>query len=167
MGLVDLIALHYDRAAKRWNQILMRSASAETLPQVQRLVGEVADPILETAQTGDYLGALQAAECAADFDLASREDWFERDGLVELYYPAIREALEECKPLLDVCNLAHRIDSFLASLSTNNTAAAFARGCRDDLTTLLILADWCDEQNLPHAAAEARHLHNLTRYLLR
>ena len=61
----------------------------------------------------------------------------------------------------DGCDLADRIESFLAALNGDKTLRALTEACHRDLTTLLVLADWCDEHNLPMAAAEARHLHRL------
>jgi hypothetical protein len=62
----------------------------------------------------------------------------------------------------DACNLAERIDSLLATLESG-PGSGLARGCRDDLDGLAVLADWCDDQGLAASAREARHLHGLVR----
>jgi hypothetical protein len=66
-----------------------------------------------------------------------------------------------------VCNIAERIDAFLAVFERDRASAPLARRCRDDLDALLILADWCEENDLPMAAREARHFDDLVRYLRR
>jgi hypothetical protein len=65
----------------------------------------------------------------------------------------------------EVCDLAERIDSFLAAVGRGAQGAGLASDCRDCLDTLLVLADWCDDQGRPAAAAEARRLHALARGL--
>jgi hypothetical protein len=66
---------------------------------------------------------------------------------------------------VDACAVAERVDCFLATLETGAQSRQLASGCRDDLDGLLVLADWCEENGLPAAAAEARHLHGLVRLL--
>jgi hypothetical protein len=131
------------------------------------MAGAYGKQVLEVARGGQYLHASWMANDLYEHLLWVLDTYTESQAGWEKRVETAQDFHEVWIPFMEACELAERIDSFLASLSTNNTAAAFARGCRDDLTTLLILADWCDEQNLPHAAAEARHLHNLTRYLLR
>jgi hypothetical protein len=63
--------------------------------------------------------------------------------------------------LVNAVYLADLIDNFAAVLETDPRTAAVARGCRDDLDTLLILADLCEDVGRPLAAAEARYLHRL------
>jgi hypothetical protein len=65
--------------------------------------------------------------------------------------------------LVGVCELADRVDNFLAILEQAGTAGQLARAVRNDLDLLLILADLCEETNQPVVAAEARHLHGLVR----
>jgi hypothetical protein len=65
----------------------------------------------------------------------------------------------------EACELAERIDSFLAAVGRGAQGAGLAADCRECLDTLLVLADWCDDQGRPAAAAEARHLHALARSL--
>lgn len=66
----------------------------------------------------------------------------------------------------DGCDLADRIDNFLAASRGGKTQTALVEACRHDLNLLLVLADWCDENKLPMTAAEARHLHRLVRSYL-
>jgi hypothetical protein len=63
----------------------------------------------------------------------------------------------------EVFELAAWVDSFLATLERGGPGKGLARGCREDLDGLPVLADWCEENGLPAAAAEARHLHRLVR----
>jgi hypothetical protein len=76
--------------------------------------------------------------------------------------------LDDCpnwEKLEEVCGLASDIDSFLATLE-RGPGRELARGCRQDVDGLAVLADWCEENGLPAAAAEARHLHGLVRRAL-
>jgi hypothetical protein len=67
------------------------------------------------------------------------------------------------KRLCDACDLAARIDALLFSLE--KPARALALACRDDLDSLPVLADWCEDNGLPASAADLRHLHGLVRCL--
>jgi hypothetical protein len=174
IGIADLIAVQFERCSFAWTSLVSRDedyAGADhvsMLPRVAQLFSNCAAGVLEAARRGEYLpDAMTWGEWWDDTDA----DPLLHERAEEAYWHLL-ETLEQSLfavwlPFIEACELAERIDSFLAALSTDNTTAAFARGCRDDLTTLLILADWCDEHNLPHAASEARHLRNLTRYLLR
>lgn len=61
----------------------------------------------------------------------------------------------------DVIRLCDQIDNFLATLEGDRRATGLARACRDDLDLLLILADCCEEHDLPRAAEQARYYHGL------
>jgi hypothetical protein len=65
--------------------------------------------------------------------------------------------------LAGVCELADRLDHFLAILEQVGTAGQLARDARNDLDLLLILADLCEENDQSAVAAEARFLHRLVR----
>jgi hypothetical protein len=65
--------------------------------------------------------------------------------------------------LYQACELADRIDHFLAQLEKADAGGLLARACRQDLEALQILADWCEEQGRLAVAAEARHLLGLAR----
>jgi hypothetical protein len=65
------------------------------------------------------------------------------------------------KAFVEVREAAERIDYFLATLERGGAGAQLARDCRRDLDLLPVLSDWCVENDLPAAAAEARHLHGL------
>jgi hypothetical protein len=58
----------------------------------------------------------------------------------------------------EVCELADRVDNFLAVLEQGDASGHLARDCRQNLELLLILSDWYEEQGRPAVAAEARHL---------
>jgi hypothetical protein len=80
------------------------------------------------------------------------------------------QAVKECdvslvsgRALCEVCDLAVRIDAMLFSLE--KSARSLALACRDDLDSLPVLADWCDDNGLPASAAELRHLYGLVRCL--
>jgi hypothetical protein len=80
--------------------------------------------------------------------------------LLATHFRQQTEALPEWEEFDRVMQLADRIDSFLAGLECRHPLA-LARDCRNELDLLGVLADWCDDAGLPHAAAEARHLHGL------
>jgi hypothetical protein len=98
--------------------------------------------VLDAVEQGNFRGARQKAA-----DLGSA------------YWRGVFPPEES---FLDACELAERIDCFLALLSTG-VAAALARSCREDLNVLAVLADWFAENNRPTAAEEARHLLSLVR----
>jgi hypothetical protein len=50
-------------------------------------------------------------------------------------------------------------------MERGGAGAQVARDCRADLGLLPVLADWCEDNGAPAAAAEARHLYGLVRPL--
>jgi hypothetical protein len=58
-------------------------------------------------------------------------------------------------PFHQAVRLAADLDTFLFVMERH--APVLARDCRDDLDLLGVLADWCEDAGLPHAAAEARY----------
>ena len=102
--------------------------------------------MLAAARAGDYRSALEMAG-----DVSTR---------VRLYDDLYDELT--VAPLVEACELAELIDTFLAVLE-RQVPTPLVAGCRDDLDTLPILADWCEENGLPMAGREARHLHGLVR----
>jgi hypothetical protein len=70
-----------------------------------------------------------------------------------------------CRHLLDdnqewaifhhAVRLAADLDTFLFVMERH--APVLARHCREDLDLLGVLADWCEDAGLPHAAAETRY----------
>ena len=60
-----------------------------------------------------------------------------------------------------------RLDDFLFTFEADPRCRHLARDCRDDLALLNILADWCEDNDRPVAAAEARHLWALVASILR
>ena len=132
--------------------------------RVARLFSEYAAKVVATLRDGDYDLALSTREalwfCQEWISYRPTDDY---DTFVE----AGKVMYVAWEPFIVACDVADRIESLLGSLGTNNECIGFARTCHNDLTALLILADWCDEHNLPAAAVEARHLHNLTQHLLR
>src|SRR4051794_36094831 len=113
----------------------------------------LADLVVEAAWHGDYLLATKIATLVSECLPDELEDL-----LLGL------ETSPAWLTFSETCELAQRIDSFLATLERGGTGAALARSCRDNLATLLVLADWCEENKLPAAAGEARHLHGLVSY---
>jgi len=72
--------------------------------------------------------------------------------------------LDECPAWVafrDFVELAERIDTYLAVMETDRRTAALAQDCRGELDLLRVLADLCVDLDLPRAAADARHLHEL------
>jgi hypothetical protein len=121
-----------------------------------RSVCEWVDRVLEFAWRGEFAGARRAADGEA---YAGDETWV-----------AAVSTVVDCSWWQDIrraCELADRIDQFLASLAGNRLVAALAGDCRRDLSLLPVLADWCEENGRPTVAAEARHLHRLVRHILR
>jgi hypothetical protein len=60
-----------------------------------------------------------------------------------------------------------RLGDFLSTLETDPRCRPLARDCRDDLSLLNVLADWCEDNERPVTAAEARHLGALVASILR
>jgi hypothetical protein len=102
------------------------------------------------------------------FGAANKLARLEPASMPQNIFPQIEEIddLRRCpiwEELAGVCELADRLDGFLAILEQVGTAGQLARDVRNDLDLLLILADLCEENNQPVVAAEARHLHWLVR----
>ncbi len=114
---------------------------------------------LAAAERGDFLSASKLAEESLDQWLPVPEEE------VNLSPSGTwRKFLTARRAFLEVCELALRIDSFLAAILREKVAGALARECYEDLALLLVLADWAEENGRPATAAEARHLHSLVRY---
>jgi hypothetical protein len=110
------------------------------------------------ARQGDYRRASKLAELNQEYLPPVAAEFALDDDL----------PLEECPAwaaFREGCELAERIDCFLAAVGRGAQGAGLAADCRACLETLLVLADWCDDQGRPTAAAEARHLHALARAL--
>ncbi|MGL4553874.1 MAG: hypothetical protein ACRC33_22170 [Gemmataceae bacterium] len=65
------------------------------------------------------------------------------------------------RPFHHAVRLAADLDTFLAVMERH--APVLARACRDDLDLIGVLADWCEDAGLPHAAAETRYHAELVR----
>jgi hypothetical protein len=114
----------------------------EDLDDFILLTIEMADGVVRAAGGGDFFIAVDRA-----YDLVDEFDWR-------------GEIRGGCwTRLLEVCKLAEQVDCFLATLDQAGPMAALARGCRHDYFALLMLADCCDENGKPRAAAEARYLY--------
>jgi hypothetical protein len=124
---------------------------------------ESVEDALSAAVHGDYRAASRAAWFSYFYWSPGPEMHFHRyvgftaTTVLLNHFPAWRAFREACE-------LAWRIDCFLAALSRDKLIAALARDCCQDLSVLLILADWAEENGRPASAAEARHLHGLVRY---
>jgi hypothetical protein len=133
-----------------------RPSLADFVLRVCNNVGPLPDPL----EQGPDLRARAAV--AGQFLLLARRHSDENS-----LPPRIREALSDVtgepswEAFLEACELAERIDAFLATLEQGGPGGQVARECRDDLDLLPVLADWCDDNGLPLSAAEARHLHRL------
>jgi hypothetical protein len=143
-SLLDFVTAFYERCLIPWRGGAWEDPEAPLHDDNRWWAAEIEGAFaaaLECAWSGDYSGAHEAAvrACAAEGDLVESHLW---------------------QPLLEACELAERVDSFLAVLEAS-PAAGLARSCREDVRALSILADWCDDNAQPAAAAEARHLHNL------
>jgi hypothetical protein len=103
---------------------------------------EMADGVVKAAEGGDFFRAVDRM-----YGLLDELDW--RGGIRGEYWT----------PLLEVCKLVEQVDCFLATLDQAAPTAALARGCRHNFFALLMLADCCDENGRPGAAAEARYLY--------
>ncbi len=168
-GLRELIESAYERCAPAlWAELVLEmydveaDSSGELWPYTTRVEMAVSgmEECLDSARAADYWQALlfaRAAEDEAKYLISSAPEWLEACvGKLK----ADRLALA---PLLEACELADRIDGFLAVMERPGPGRALAVGCRDDLDGLLVLADWCEENGLPAAAREARHLAGLVR----
>ncbi|HEY7313675.1 MAG TPA: hypothetical protein VH643_30275 [Gemmataceae bacterium] len=138
--------------------------------------GKVADMVLQLAEQGNFKLARKLVSIFQDHAYFAEEEPDDEPldyvGYPELFRhlnlqaPRDLFALADYPPwrhFADDCELAERIDSFLVALRGDKMQTALAEDCRRDLNTLLVLADWCEEHNMPMAAAEARHLPHLTR----
>jgi hypothetical protein len=127
-------------------QAWLREAAAQ-------LAHEVAEEARRAAKQGDYRRARKIAELNLAYLSAGAGLTLDNEVPLEQWpgWSAFREA----------CELAERIDCFLAAVGRGAQGAGLAADCRECLDTLLVLADWCDDQGRPAAAAEARHLHAL------
>jgi hypothetical protein len=114
---------------------------------------------LAAAARGDFLSASKAAKLFSDDWLWSPEEDVDLDASA-----AWCRFLAAGRAFLETCELALRIDSFLATLLRERVVGALARDCCKDLSVLLVLADWAEENGRLTTAAEARHLHSLVRY---
>jgi hypothetical protein len=114
---------------------------------------EFAGEAVAAAEQGDFRSARKLAELTTPYWHPRAEFVLEDDADLGdcPAWAAFREA----------CELAERIDSFLAAVGRGAQGAGLAVDCRECLDTLLVLADWCDDRGQPAAAAEARHLHAL------
>jgi hypothetical protein len=125
---------------------------------ITRRFDALLDDIEDAARHGRYL---LAARLTSWWNY--REEDFARFLDQSGFLPHLEES-PNWQAFAHACSLADRIDSLLATLE-RGAAAPVARGCRDDLDALPVLADWCDDHALPCAAREARHLHALARAL--
>jgi len=130
--------------------------------------------ILDLASLGDYRMAFKIARTVEDYGRRCHVDF---TGHVpdEFEWVCVYCELHEVHSLLRcfdctgwssfmwACELADRIDSLLLTLENGRQGADLARGCRQELDGLLVLADWCEDADLPQSASEARHLHGLVR----
>jgi hypothetical protein len=154
LGLAGLVEAAWDPAKARgeivtWH-VEAQGMGREEAGRCADAFQQLAELVLRGCRGGQFAWAEETAGLA---NLEVDPDWEER---------LLR--LDECPAWVEfsrAVDLAARIDSFLAVLEREGTTRHLARDCRDDLDVLLVLADWCQDNGLPQAAAEARHLHGL------
>jgi hypothetical protein len=157
LGLAGLVEAAWDPARAReaivtWH-VEAQGMGREDAGNCADAFAELAEEVLQQCRGGQYAWAEATAELA---NLEADPEWLER-----VYWRG------ECPAWVEfsrAVSLAARIDSFLAVLEREGTTRHLARDCRDDLDVLLVLADWCQDNGLSQAAAEARHLHGLAGY---
>jgi hypothetical protein len=100
---------------------------------------------------------------AGQFAQARRQTEFDDDGPLEVRWAQL-VMFGTCQPwtaFREVILLAQRIDSFMSALESDQLARPLVRDCRGNLDLLCVLADWCQDNDRPRAATEARPLHDL------
>jgi hypothetical protein len=119
--------------------------------------------ILGSRLAFDVLAVRHHAAGAGQFCLiASR--YPDRGGLPDEVWEAAIDRLEASwrwEGFQEACELAERIDAFLATLEGGGPGRQVARECRSDLDLLPVLADWCIDNGLPDSATLARQLHQV------
>ena len=126
--------------------------------QAEQFVRDVAREAVVAASRGDYRRACKLAELNETYLPFLPGDLRNQDILgPDLGIPAAPNWVS----FREACELAERIDSFLAAVGRGAQGAGLAADCRECLDMLLVLADWCGDQGRPAAAAEARRLHAL------
>jgi hypothetical protein len=154
VGLVELVrrarerALAHDAVA-RWHRDEhdWHHAAAQ---RCQEAAEEVADEVCKLVLGGQFRWACNVA---FPYDLYVSMATWDDLGL-----------LDECpawRTFHEAVELAERIDTYLAVMETDGRTAALAQDCRRELDLLCVLADLCEDAELPRAADEARHLHGL------
>jgi hypothetical protein len=160
VGLADILEALYRRALRLTRPLVARWADREpprldvvALQDDLRLMKET----LAVARGGVFVQTigLELFDAWGDSERSS-EAWGRDRALVLAVWRHFRDA----------CGHARQIDDFLAALERRPGATGLARACRDEVTGLLVLADWCDENGLPASATEARYLFGLLREVL-
>jgi hypothetical protein len=123
---------------------------------------ECLEEALSAAAHGDFRTASRAAHFFSRYWAPIQQKYYPHQAYLD--WSVCQKHFPAWDAFREVCELAWRIDCFLAALSRDKILAALARDCRHDLSLLLVLADWAEENGLPASAAEARHLHGLVRY---
>jgi hypothetical protein len=152
-SLLGLVEAARDRALSReqiarWH-IEARGYQSEWAAQCQIDIEALAEEVIQLCLEGSYRQARRLAD-------PNRMEWDRPEDTVP--------QLADCPAWLgfqEVVTLAERIDSFLAVLEREGTTRQLARDSREDLDLLCVLSDWCQDNGMPQAAAEARHLHTL------
>jgi hypothetical protein len=156
VSLQDVVLLVLERQHARFREYV-RSVDTDIAGEVESLMREWADRLQVALSSGSFSGAWFASQKSLDA-------YYEGTG--RPYPPGLFECCLEIRPPIEqVCELAERIDSFLKGLP-RETPLGLILDARNDLSLLLILADWCEDHGHPVAAQEARHLHGLVRVQL-
>jgi hypothetical protein len=148
-----------------------RSLAGLVREAAERCRGDVAEraaEIVRLAEIGMFGAALEMTRFPGEPELF----WASVRGMaVEYLWDLFRDHYEifisaiKAEPcwqgLSEVCELADRIDQFLAVYDGSGEGAGLARSCRDDVGLLGVLADWLTDHQYLSAAEEARHLGRL------
>ncbi len=159
--IVPLAGVDIDRMLAFWRWLIPETHRPLFATAEDEIGGTLQDAktAVREAAAGDYCHASGLAQAAVQMivTVRDREAW-KRDCRLVGREPA-------WVPFGEACDLACRIDCFLATQEQGDEGGRLARASRENLDGLLIFADWCDENGRPAAAAEARHLHGLVRFL--
>jgi hypothetical protein len=175
MGLLDLIARAHEQCNPPWEIVWgllgirqegidstgntrgpLAGLSNDDAWDVQDAI-QLADEALAAAKEGEFeaAGRCAARSARCESRVMRVQAW---RVFCDTHSPSIDPTWA---PLHRACDLAARIDALLATLEPS--ARPLALACRDDLDGLPVLADWCDDNGQPAAAAELRHLGGLVR----
>jgi hypothetical protein len=158
--LKGLIAAEADHVAR----VVMNELGAALLVEIRRLADGGLFGVAKRLVRVSRVAAIPSS-VLAELGLGERRtEQLNLDALDYLEY--LLSELEDdpaWQQLNVICELADRVDNFLAVLEVGGEGGQVARACRDDLELLPVLADWHEEHGRPTVAAETRHLLGIVR----